>query len=313
VHLSIIIVSWNVKDYLKPCLDSIFGTVNNIEFEVFVVDNNSYDGTVDFIKECFPQVRLIANKDNLGFARANNQAIAKSKGRYILLLNPDTIVLPGSINRMIAFLDTNRNFGAVGPKILADDRVTVSVCAARRFPSIKTIFFTVTTLNRIAKCFSSSAMEWWDHKDSREVDSLSGSCMMVRKKVINKIGLLDESFFMYAEDIDWCYRIKKGGWKISYLCDAVIIHYGEKSAVKKFSETENMAENFKAYFKYFRKHYGLIYALFYRLMIGLIMICWNFVWIIRLFNRIKSKEEIKGIIARNNKFIRWSINIDVGN
>ena len=305
--VSIIIVSWNVKDYLKTCLESIQATLNRNNFEIFVVDNDSKDETVKFVKENFPQINLISNRNNVGFAKANNQAITKSHGEYVLLLNPDTVVLTDAIKRMYDFMESNAEYGAVGPKIFTDDRASVSFCAARKFPSIRTIFFSLTTLNRLSKCFSSSAMEWWDHKDSREVDSLSGACMMVRKKAIDEIGLFDENFFMYAEDIDWCYRIKKGGWKIFYLIEAAIIHYGERSAVKKFTETENMVENFKAYFKYFKKHYGFVYAFCYRLMLGFVMTGWNVFWAIKLLSSVESKEKIRQILARNNKFIKWAL------
>ena len=134
--------------------------------------------------------------------------------------------------------------------------------------------------------------------------------MMVPRDVINRIGMLDDEFFMYGEDVDWCYRINKGGWKIFYLSEAAIIHYGEKSAVIKYTEGEKMAENFNAYFIYFKKHYGLLYAICFRAMVGIAMMGWNLFWTARLFVSAKSKDKVTKIISRNNKLIRWSANVD---
>jgi hypothetical protein len=270
------------------------------KYEIFVVDNNSNDGTAEFVKKEFPQINLIANKDNPGFAKANNQAIAKARGKYVLLLNPDTIVLPDSIDKMLKFMDANGGVGAIGPKIFAEDMCTVSSCAARKFPSILLVFLGLAKLNFLLK-----------HQDINrggDTDSLSGACMMVRKEAIDAVGMLDEDFFMYAEDIDWCYRIKRSGRTVFYLPEAAIVHYGERSAVKKFSEIENMTENFQAYYKYFNKHYGKLYALCFRLMLGFTMAGWNLFWTIRFVGSIKGKKNIRQIIARNNKFIEWSIN-----
>jgi len=305
--LSIIIVSWNVQDYLKGCLESIFETVKDLEFEIFVVDNNSKDGTVEFVKEHFPQVKLIANKNNLGFAKANNKAIIRSDGSYVLLLNPDTILLPEAVTKMVDYLETHKEYGAVGPKILNEDRGTVQGGAYRNFPSISSSFIKLINGDSWLKRTSNQLLYG---KNSIDTNAIPGACIMVRKGTIDEVGMLDEEFFMYGEDVEWCYRINKGGWKIFYLAEAAIIHYGEKSAVIKYTEGENMAENFNAYFIYFKKHHGVLYATCFRAMVGIAMMGWNLFWIAMLLVRVKSKDKIKKTITRNNKLIRWSVNAD---
>jgi len=307
-QLSIIIVSWNVKDYLKACLESILGTVNSIEFEIFIVDNNSNDGTVEFVKERFPQVNIIANKDNLGFAKANNQAITKSHGEYVLLLNPDTIVFEGAIKKMIDRIGQDQNIGVLGPKIITGDGRTISYCGGRKFPSVMSIVFGITTLDRYSRFFDSHSMKYWDHADSREVDAISGSCMLIRRKTIQGVGMLDESFFMYAEDIDWCYRIKKSGWDIYYYAAAEIMHYGEKSACQKFTEVDNALESLKTYYVYFKKHKGKLYARAYKVTLVLVLFGMNVLWLVALLAHIKKRELIEQIMSRNREFIKWGAN-----
>ncbi|MFA5143024.1 MAG: glycosyltransferase family 2 protein [Candidatus Omnitrophota bacterium] len=301
VEISIILVSWNVCEYLTQILNSLYETLKNLRFEVFVVDNNSDDETQCMIRKKYPEVYLIINKKNLGFAKANNQAIKLSKGKYIVLLNPDTLVLPGAINSMFDFMEKHREFGAIGPKILCEDKHTISSCAARKFPNIKSILYHTTGMGKRLKSQE-------NYTSSMETDSLSGACMMVRRKAIDDAGLLDENFFMYAEDIDWCYRIKKSGWKIFYLAASSIVHFGERSAIKKFSAADNMMENYKAYFKYFRKHYGLVYALSYRLSLALTLMTFNIIWLARfIISKTENRIKFRGIIIRNMKFLGWSI------
>lgn len=307
MNISIIIVSWNVRDYLKGCLESLFGTLKDIDFEVFVVDNNSSDGTVELVRECFPQVRLIANEHNLGFAKANNMAITRGSGKYILLLNPDTVAMPAAITKMVDFLDAHEKYGAVGPKLLLGDLCTVQYGATRNFPCISEHF--VKLINGGAWLRQKSD-QLLPNSTSHETDAIAGACMMIRRDAIDKVGMLDEEFFMYGEDVDWCYRINKGGWKIYYLAEATIVHFGGKSAIIKYTEGEDMAENYNAYYIYFRKHHGVIYALCFRAMVGIAMTLWNTVWMIQLFLKKKNKDKITNIIARNNRIIKWSVNVD---
>jgi len=262
--LSIIIVNWNAGHCLRSCLESIWEQTSGIGFEILVVDNCSTDGSPEMVEKFFPQVRLIRNSENIGFAKANNQAICASVGRYILLLNPDTVVLDKALVRMVSFLDKHPDIGALGCKILTENG-QIDFRGGRRFPTLWSEFCVHSGLAALfpaAELFGGYLMSYWDHEDSREVDLLTGACMMVRREVVHQVGLLDEDFFMYAEDVEWCYRIKKAGWKIFYYADAVIVHLGEQSV--KLVKIPMSIEGLRSMNLFFAKHHGQLVAWIYR-------------------------------------------------
>jgi hypothetical protein len=259
MRLSIIIVNYNVKDLLKKCLQSIEQTVKPIEYEVIVIDNCSVDGSVALIKADFPQVKIIENHENRGFAAANNQGINCSHGDYILLLNPDTIVLSNSVERMLEFIENHQQAGIVGCKILNPDGSLQSSC--RNFPSLALIFFESMGLHRffsLSKYFVKSYLRNWAHNEIRMVDSVKGACMMVRRTAIEEVGLLDENYFLYDEEVDWCKRMQEKAWDTFFIPDAQIIHYGEQST--KQEALKNMIQSYRARQQYFQKFYGKITA-----------------------------------------------------
>jgi len=268
--LSVIIVNWNAKELLAACLESLFADQEGVTVELFVVDNASSDGSVEMVQRDFPEVILIANRENLGFARAANQAIRHSRGRYILLLNPDTLVMKQALLRMVRFLDHQPLVGALGAKILTPNG-NIDFRGGRHFPTPLTEFFDQA---RISKVFPTSRilgrylMGYWDHKDSREVDLLSGACMMVRSETIDEVGPLDEEFFLYGEDVEWCYRIKRAGWKIFYYAEAQIIHLGGGST-KGYPESLGI-EQLRSINLFFKKSYGLLDPWLHRLLILLV-------------------------------------------
>lgn len=266
VDLSISVVSYNTKELLKKCLKSVYENTHKVNFEVFVADNNSKDGSTKMVKEKFPQVNLIENKINVGFAKANNQAVKKSSGRYILLLNSDTIVLPNSLNIMTGFMDHHPQVGALGCKLLNPDMTLQPSC--REFPSFLTLFFELTFLDQLFpsnKVLGRYKLSGWDHNEIREVDQLIGACLMVRKKTIDEVGLLDERFHMFFEDVDWCYRIKKRGWKIYFLPKAKVIHYGSQSIKK---ANFNMFFTWhKSRYRFFRKMHPNISPFFLKIIL----------------------------------------------
>ena len=208
--LSIIIVNANNQRLLKECLQSIDKNTHKISFEIIISDNASTDGSQEMVKDDFPQVKLIENKENLGFAKANNQALKIYQGRYALLLNNDTLVKDSALDKMVEFMDQNQETGACGPKLLNTDGSTQHQggLLAKRF---------------------------WKAKDPRPVDFIIGAALLVRKEVIDKVGMMDENLFFYNEDLDWCLRIRKAGWKIFFLPQAEIIHYGGQSSKKTFN------------------------------------------------------------------------------
>jgi len=231
MKLSIIIVSWNVREDLIRCIQSIRENSPCEEFEVIVVDNASSDGTVAHIKQDFPDVTIIANKENRGFAAANNQGIKKARGQYLFFLNPDTIVHPLSLDVLMNFMDGNSDAGACGPKLLNDDGTTQP--SVRRFPTFRGALYRHTVF-RFLGIFRSEYKKWlmkdFNYDREMDVDEVTGAALMVRRSVIDRIGGMDESFFMYYEEVDLCYRIKQSGWRTVFVPDAVVTHLGGRSA-----------------------------------------------------------------------------------
>lgn len=260
IDLSISIVNWNVKELLKKCLNSILENKDNLNIEIFVVDNNSKDGSQDMVKKDFPQVKLIENKSNVGYAAANNKALKFSKGKYILLLNPDTEIKPKAIRNMIDFMESNPRAGAIGPKLLNPDGTLQRSCVS--FPTLETALYNALFLDALlpkSKIFGKYNMGYWNHNDLREVDQPMGAALMVRKKTIDQIGLMDEYNLFWFDEVDWCHEIKKHGWKIYYFPDAQVLHHKGQSFKKWKSPKEIWKSNYlwrSARNYFFRKRYG---------------------------------------------------------
>ncbi|MDO8669580.1 MAG: glycosyltransferase family 2 protein [Candidatus Buchananbacteria bacterium] len=230
MDLSIIIVSWNTKDLLKKCLLSVYQNQGDLAVEIFVIDNNSNDKTVEMLRNEFKEVKLMANSKNIGFAKANNQALKLAQGEYILLLNPDTEILNGSLKKAVAFMKANAGCGALGAKLLWPDKsLQLSV---RRFPTFLPIFLMFIKAPKLFKRIKSIERYLYadfDYTRLQEVDQIMGAFMMLPKKVVAKIGFLDERFFIWFEEVDLCQRIKKSGLQVIYNPDIEIIHYGGQS------------------------------------------------------------------------------------
>jgi GT2 family glycosyltransferase len=230
--ISIVLVSYNVKQYLEQALDSIFKALTGLRSEIFVVDNGSGDGSAAMVKKRHSRVRLIENSTNVGFARANNQALSLARGRTICLINPDTLVREDTFRVCLDFLRTHPDAGVVGCKILNPDG-TLQLACRRSFPSPWVAFTKVTGLSRLfpgSRVFGRYNLTFLDPDQTNEVEAISGSFMMVRKTAMDETGLLDEDFFLYGEDLDWCYRIRGKGWKIMYCPATQIVHYKGRSA-----------------------------------------------------------------------------------
>jgi len=258
--LSIVIVNWNVRDLLRRCLSSVTGRStrggqNRLSLQLIVVDNASTDGSVEMLRSEFPQIELIANDRNLGFTRGNNQGISVSDGRYVLLLNPDTEVLDDALGGMVAYMDEHPGVGALGPQLIyADGRVQSS---RRRFPRFDTAFLEGTFLQQSFP-HSSILRRYYvldrAEDETQEVDWLVGACLLMRRKVLDEVGPLDERFFMYSEEMDWCYRAKKQGWKVVYLPAARVIHHEGKSSEQVLPVRHIQFQRSKVLF--FKKHRG---------------------------------------------------------
>ncbi|AFN73539.1 glycosyl transferase family 2 [Melioribacter roseus P3M-2] len=241
IDLSIIIVNYNVKEFLLNLLESIRKASDNLSIETIVVDNASEDGSVEAIQTKFPEVILIANEKNLGFGAANNIALEKARGKYLLLLNPDTIVKEDTFRKMIDFFDKNPNAGIAGCKVLNPDG-TLQLACRRSFPGPWTSFTKVMGLSSLfpkSKLFARYNLTFLDENQTYEVDAVSGAFMMLRREVYEKIGGFDPQFFMYGEDLDLCYRTQQAGYKVYYVHSTEIFHYkGESTKRSSIDETK---------------------------------------------------------------------------
>jgi GT2 family glycosyltransferase len=251
IDLSIIIVSWNTKEYLLPCLESILKKDDGVSQEVIVVDNGSQDGSEEGVKKKFPFIHLIENKKNLGFAKAANQGLEKASGRYILLLNPDTQVTRRAIEQLVSFMESHPKVGVAGGQLINSDGSRQNSIA--NFPSLATELFNKSLLRWLfPERFPGKER---DYREPIEVDSVIGACMVVRRDAIDQIGLLDEDYFLFLEETDWCYRMKREGWKIYHVPQAEIIHFQGKSAEKETARAK--IEYYRSRYLFFKKHRGL--------------------------------------------------------
>jgi len=232
MDVSIVIVNYNTKDFLKNCLASCYGTIKDLRFEIFVVDNASSDGSALMVERDFPDVKLIKNTENAGFAKANNQAIACSSGKSVLLLNPDIVVYDRAVENMAEFLQQESRASAVGAQLLNPDG-TVQVSGYYcKFPTVLQVLFFYTALRNLAFRITWLRHALWQQMNTDnvcEVDQPPGACLMVKRTVIEQVGVLDEAFPIFFNDVDWCYRIRRNGGKIYYLPQARMLHFGGQS------------------------------------------------------------------------------------
>jgi len=267
--LSIVIVNYNVKAFLEQCLIAVDRACAGLGVEIFVVDNASVDGSQAMVKRRFPHVQLIENAANVGFSAANNQVLKLARGKYILLLNPDTLIQEDTLTRLKRYLDERPNVAAVGCKLLNPDG-SFQVASRRSFPTPWVAFCRITGLSRIfpgSRLFGKYNVTYIDADTEVEVDVLSGSLMMLRKSVLEQVGYFDEDYFMYGEDIDLSYRIKKAGWKIMYTPSTKAIHYkGESTKKSEFSVITNF---YSTMLIFVRKHFGGRYSFLLRILLTL--------------------------------------------
>jgi GT2 family glycosyltransferase len=274
LDVSIIVVNWNGRDLLARCLHCVESTVKQAAYEVIVVDNASTDGSQDMVKRDFPQAKLIENTGNVGFARANNQGMEMSQGRYVLLLNSDAFVKEGAIDTMVAFMDAHPEAGMAGCKLLYEDGTVQP--SVSRFPTLETEFYTAVGLEKLfpnSPIFGKYLMRYWDHNDVRQVDVIMGAFMLARREAVDQVGMMDDGYFMYSEEVDWCYRFRQAGWAIYSTPAAEAIHLwgGTSKQVK----VEMLMHLYRSRVRYFRKHHGQLLAALLKALLAI-----N--WLIRL-------------------------------
>jgi GT2 family glycosyltransferase len=255
--LLVLIVSWNTRDLLRDCLRS-FQPAAHPEWDVLVVDNASTDDSVAMVRSEFPAVRLIENAANVGYARANNQGLRTSRAPYALLLNSDTRATADAIQGLIAFLESHPDAGAVGPRLLRSDGTAQPFA----FGGDPTLFY---LLRRGAlRVIAGRSLHDWASERTQSVDWVSGACLMVRRTAFEQVGLLDEDFFMYFEDNDWCLRLRRAGWKNYYHPTQAIVHLGGQSLAR----NPQAQSSYEASLRHFyRKHYGPVAEQVLRLLL----------------------------------------------
>lgn len=265
VDVSIVIVSWNVRDMLRECLASIVASSADLHVETIVVDSASSDGSPNMVRAEFPEVTLIAQSENVGFTSGNNIGFEHATGRYLLLLNPDTVLLNDALAQMADYLDAHPEIGIVGPHTLNTDGSHQST--RRRFPTIALAFFESTWLQPYApqKMLDRFYVRDLPDDETGAVDWVQGSALMARREIYEQIGGLDDGFVMFSEEVDWCKRARDAGWQAVYIGSAKIIHHGGKS-------TDQAGANKHIYFqqsklRYIRKHHGAGIALVLRLFL----------------------------------------------
>lgn len=251
LDLSIIIVNWNTRDLLANCLQSVYDTVRGLAFEVIVVDNASTDGSAEMVRERFPQVRLIENTENVGFAKANNQAMKESSGRYVILLNSDTLVQPDALATLVAFMDDHPEAGACGPCLLNADGSLQPSC--HPFLTAEREFWRLVFLDRFMRR-ASYPIHRWGLTRPRKVDVIKGACLALRQESLFQVGLFDERYFIYSEEMDLCYRLCQAGWCIYWVPEARVVHFGGQSTRQEADEMYIYLYRSKAQFQ--RKFWG---------------------------------------------------------
>ncbi|MFQ5944681.1 MAG: glycosyltransferase family 2 protein [Anaerolineae bacterium] len=269
--LSIVVVSWNVRDLLDRCLLSVRPFLErregrDLQAEVIVVDNRSEDGGPEMVQAKYPEVRLIETGENLGFTRGNNLGISESRGRYLLLLNPDTEVRGEAPGVMVSYLEDRPRVGIVGPQLLNPDGTVQS--SRRRFPTLATAVMESTVVQGWSPRNPVLARYYiLDRPDDeiQEVDWLVGACLLVRRQAAEEVGPLDERFFMYSEELDWCRRMVDAGWGVVYLPTAQVLHHGGKSSEQVLPLRHIQFQRSKIL--YFRKHHGRLQAILLRLFL----------------------------------------------
>jgi GT2 family glycosyltransferase len=260
LDLSICIVTYQARDYLQACLQSILSQTQGVDFEVVVVDNGSSDGTAEMLGRDFPAVKLIQNADNQGFTKPANQAMQAAQGETVLLLNPDTLIDADAFSLLVGFLQAKPQVGIVGPKVLNPDGSLQKPCRRSEARPWDVIAYFLGLAERFPhdKRFSGYTMTYLDEDTTHEAQGVSGSCMLIRRAVLEQVGYFDERFFAYQEDADFCLRARQAGWKVYYYPQARVTHFGGQGG-SRVQPYRSIWAWHKSYYLYYRKHFAQDY------------------------------------------------------
>jgi len=271
VDVTVILISYNTENLLPKAIGDLRISAAGLSLQTIIVDNASRDGSVALIKQDYSESVLIENKTNVGFGRANNQALPFIKGRYVLLLNTDAFVSPDTLQKTVAYLDEHLECGLLGVKLLGRDGELQPSC--RYFPTPFNIFLKRTGLNKLFPWVRMVDDMEWDHASPRECDWVPGCYLLIRREVINQVGLFDERYFLYSEEVDLCFSAKKAGWKVHYFPDTTVVHLGGESAKSDSEITESGAQvavlQIESELLYFRKNHGILAVVLHLMLTGL--------------------------------------------
>ena len=307
MDLSVIIVSWNAKAFLLECLLSVIQETAQYDTEIIVVDNASTDGSAELVKEQFPSVILVSNETNLGFAKANNIGIRQCTGKYMCLINSDVFVKKECIKQAVQFMDNNTKIGVLGPRIIGADGQVQRSCMA--FPTLWNTFCRALALDSLfpkSKLFGGYLMRYWQHDNIQSVDVINGCFWMVRRAALENVGLLDERFFIYGEDIDWCRRFHDSEWDVVFFPKAEVIHYGGASSAN--APVRFYVEMHRANLQYWQKYHSDFLSrtfLFLTLLHHIIRLCGQ----MPIYWTQPGKREISRLkLKRSSAVISWVLN-----
>ena len=304
IIVSVIIVSWNARDYLKQCLESLTPAVCRYPMEIIVVDNASSDGSPELVENSFPHVRLVRNSTNLGFARGNNVGIRNSSGRYLCLVNSDVKMLPDCINRLVEYGEQHPEVGMAGPRIIGGDGKLQRSC--RGFPTLWNMLCRALALDTIfprIKLFTGYSLSYWPQDRTRPVDILSGCFWLIRRETLSRVGLLDEAFFMYGEDMDWCKRFWLGGSSLVFVSQAEAIHFGRASSSN--SPVRFYIEMQRADLQYWKKHHSRIATAGYFLVSCLHLLLRMLGYSLALLFRKSARQNYRYKVKRSFACLKW--------
>ena len=305
-QLSIVIVTWNCKKYLQDCLDSIAGYRRDSAVEVIVVDNASQDGTPEMVRDFYPEVTLVATGANLGFPRGTNVGIQRSSGKYLSLINPDVRVLDGCIQKMMAYMDDNPRVGLLGPRMLSVDGTVGRSCMGS--PTLWNLFCRALALDTLmprSKLFGGFLMQYFDRDRVAEVDILNGWFWMTRAEAVQEVGLLDESLFMYADDLDWSRRFRQAGWKVVYFPEAEAIHYGGGTTAR--APVRFAVEMQRANFQYWKKNYGRASQAIYLAIVALHQLMRLVGYSVLALYPAPNREDARFKLRRSLACLQWAL------
>lgn len=304
--VSIVILTWNCKKFIEECLDSLLHFRKNPDAEIILVDNASWDGTPELVRDSYPEVTLIQSKENLGFTKGNNLGIRRTSGKYLCLINPDVRVLDGCIEKMCGYMENNPQVGLLGPRMLnANGQSDRSYMGA---PTLWNLFCRALALDALfpsTKFFGGFLMHYFDRNQVAEVDILNGWFWMARSEAVKKVGLLDENLFMYADDLDWSKRFRDAGWKVVYFPEAESIHYGGGTTAR--APIRFAQEMQKANFQYWQKNYGKVSQFVYRVIMALHQVIRIVGYSLLLLSPKSDRDEVRFKLQRSVACLQWAI------